>query len=288
MSDIKFKDIQNTPLMVVNFAKAVARATVKPGSNPQLPNIGLRLKDVIAESKHLASYRKVCGFSTSPYMPITYPHMHAFPLHMALMLDSSFPFPAMGLVHVRNSITQYRDIGVREQLDIEASLANLTKVDKGYEFSVMTQVSTAGELVWESESVNFFRWGKSEGKKERKETPAPVTNYTEWKVAGDTGRRYGAVSGDRNPIHLYPLTAKLFGFKRQIAHGMWSKAYALAQLESQMPAYPARVDVQFKLPMFIPSTVKFVNEQVDGGIDFGVFANDGVKPHLSGQIRKAD
>ncbi|QJX03408.1 hypothetical protein HML84_20650 [Alcanivorax sp. IO_7] len=74
----------------------------------------------------------------------------------------------------------------------------------------------------------------------------------EWKVPGNTGRRYGAVSGDRNPIHLYPLTARLFGFKRQIAHGMWSKARALGQLQQQLPEEVFRVDVQFKLPMFIP------------------------------------
>lgn len=287
MSHVEFKDLQNPPLMVVNFAKAVARASVKPGDSPQLPAIGLRLKDVMADSKHLANYRKVCGFDTSPYMPITYPHMHAFALHMALMLDNRFPFPAMGLVHVRNSITQYRTIGVREQLDIEASLANLTKVDKGYEFSILTQVSTAGELVWESESVNFFRWGKGSDKKEKKAQPEPVTNATEWTVPGNTGRRYGAVSGDRNPIHLYPLTAKLFGFKRQIAHGMWSKARCLAELESQLN-YPCKVDVQFKLPMFIPATVKFASEQTEGGLDFGLYAKDGVKPHLAGQIRSID
>ena len=40
----------------------------------------------------------------------------------------------------------------------------------------------------------------------------------QWRLSGDLGRRYAAVSGDHNPIHLYPLTAKALGFPRQIAH----------------------------------------------------------------------
>lgn len=288
MSDIVFRELRNNTPMLINFAKAVVRARVKPGKNPQLPAIGLRLRDVIADSRHLAAYRKVCQFADSPNLPITYPHMHAFPLHMSLILDSNFPFPAMGLVHVRNSITQYRPIGVREQLDIEASLGSLEKVDKGYEFSIITQVTTGGELVWEEESVNFFRWGKSTEQKKPQPQVEPVTNAIDWQVPGDIGRRYGAVSGDRNPIHLYPLTAKLFGFKRQIAHGMWSKSRCLAELEKDFPAYPLKVDVQFKLPMFTPAKVKFAAEKTAKGTDFRLLAADGVKPHLAGQLYSLD
>ena len=221
MSEVKFRELRNSPPMVINFAKAVLRATVKPGSNPTLPDVGLRLNDVSLDEKHLTAYRKVCGFAADGKLPVTYPHMHAFPLHMALILTDGFPFPAMGLVHVRNSITQYRPIAEREQLNVKCFLGNLQKVDKGYEFSIFTSVSTGGERVWESESVNFFRsGGGSSSKKKDAPKPQPATDTVEWKVPGDIGRRYGAVSGDRNPIHLYPLSAKLFGFKRQIAHGM--------------------------------------------------------------------
>lgn len=286
MTSVTFKELRSTPPMVVNFAKAVARATVKPGKNPTLPTTGLRLNDVALDAKHLASYRKVCGFSADGNLPVTYPHMHAFPLHMMLVLDKDFPFPAMGLVHVRNNITQYRPIAEREQLNIECHLGNLNKVDKGYEFSIFTSVTTGGEQVWESESVNFFRSGSgSGGKKKDAPKPTPATDTVEWQVAADTGRRYGAVSGDRNPIHLYPLSAKLFGFKRQIAHGMWSKARCLAEIQSQLPQDAFSVEVQFKLPMFIPAAVKFENKDVKGGFDFRLLAKDGIKPHLAGQIR---
>ena len=51
----------------------------------------------------------------------------------------------------------------------------------------------------------------------------------------DLGRRYGSVSGDLNPIHLSDPTAKLFGFPRAIAHGMWTKARCLAALHDRIP-----------------------------------------------------
>ena len=88
MSEVKFRELRNAPPMVINFAKAVLRATVKPGSNPTLPDIGLRLNDVALDEKHLAAYRKVCGFAADGKLPVTYPHMHAFPLHMALIFTS--------------------------------------------------------------------------------------------------------------------------------------------------------------------------------------------------------
>ena len=288
MSELAIRELRNAPSMLPMFAKALMRVTVKPGKAPQLPAIGARLSDIMLDPKHLAAYRKVCGFKSTGTLPITYPHMHAHPLFMTLLLDSRFPFPAIGLVHVGNRITQFRPIQEREQLDVECRFGELVKKDAGYEFSILTTVTTGGEQVWESESTMLYRTGGGSGNKKKAPPAEAATDVVEWSVPGDIGRRYGAVSGDRNPIHLYPLTAKLLGFKRQIAHGMWSKARCLAELESALPKGPFSVDVQFKLPMFIPAKVKFEQKNVDGGIDFRLLGKDGIKPHLAGQVREIE
>ena len=83
----------------------------------------------------------------------------------------------------------------------------------------------------------------------------PTSGLT-WRLEGDLGRRYAAVSGDRNPIHLYALTAKALGFKRQIAHGMWSKARCVAALENRLPD-AVTVEVAFRKPIFLPGKVAF-------------------------------
>lgn len=106
-----------------------------------------------------------------------------------------------------------------------------------------------------------------------------------WRLPGDLGLRYGAVSGDRNPIHLHTLTAKPFGFPGAIAHGMWTKARCLAALESQLPdSY--RVKVRFAKPVVLPTRIGFALEpgKAPGEIDFRVLADRGTGTHLSGSI----
>ena len=210
------------------------------------------------DPSHVAAYAEVCGFPPSQHLPLTYPHMLAFPLHMGIMTDGSFPFPAIGTVHLANTITQHRPIAPTERLDVSATARNLRPHPKGRVFDLVTTVTSGGETVWESTSeylrVGRRRQGRS-GPSTHRSTWCRPDRYV-WRLPGDLGRRYAAVSGDHNPIHLYPLTAKAFGFPRQIAHGMWTKARCVAALDNRLPD-AVTVDVEFKKPMFLPGTVAF-------------------------------
>jgi len=101
-------------------------------------------------------------------------------------------------------------------------------------------------------------------------------------LPGDLGRRYGAASGDRNPIHMHDLSAKLFGFPHAIAHGMWTKARSLAALEGRLPA-AYEVEVAFKKPILLPAEVTFGSVQERGTIRLSVRSRDGA-PHLDGSV----
>ena len=69
------------------------------------------------------------------------------------------------------------------------------------------------------------------------------------------GRRYAPIAQDRNPIHLYPWSARLFGFKRPIMHGMWTLGRALAEAApSTREASVGELQVRFKRPIALPST----------------------------------
>jgi acyl dehydratase len=105
-----------------------------------------------------------------------------------------------------------------------------------------------------------------------------------WRVDEGTGRRYAKVSGDVNPIHLSGLTAKAFGFKRAIAHGMWVKARALAALQGRLPDAVA-VDVVFKKPLFLPSTVTLTTARAEDGWDFAVRNAAAGTDHVLGTAR---
>ena len=74
-------------------------------------------------------------------------------------------------------------------------------------------------------------------------------------LPADMGRRYAPIAQDRNPIHLYPWSARLFGFKRPIMHGMWTLGRALAEaVPSTREASVGELQVRFKRPIALPST----------------------------------
>jgi hypothetical protein len=244
------------------FAKAGA------GLLPSLPLIGgkraadvpettLALNDVSVDRDRVAEYCRVCEFSKSSTLPPTYPHILAFPLHLALMTDGSFPFPAIGLVHIENQITQHRPITDSETLSLRVWATPIEPHPRGRQFSVCTEASVDGEVVWEEVSTNLRRGGGSGsggGKREERGEDPPAT--ATWSLAGDLGRRYASVSGDMNPIHMHPLTARLFGFPSAIAHGMWTKARCLAALQGRLPG-AFTVKVSFRKPILLPAAVEF-------------------------------
>lgn len=255
----------------------------------ELPDLVLRRAGVRIDPAHVAAYVEVCGFEPAPAVPLTYPHMLAFGLHMAIMTDPSFPFPAIGTVHLANTIHRHRQIDATEVLDVAATATGLRPHRKGRAFDLVTTVTADGATVWESIST-YLRPGRgdADAPPEREPLEVVASNGVEWRLPGNLGRRYAAVSGDHNPIHLYPLTAKAFGFPRQIAHGMWTKARSVAALASRLPDDTV-VEVEFKKPVLLPGTVAFGSRIVDDGdrrgMDFALTSPKSGAPHLVGRTR---
>ncbi|HET8560960.1 MAG TPA: MaoC/PaaZ C-terminal domain-containing protein [Marmoricola sp.] len=250
-----------------------------------LPDLSLDRTDVGVDRGHVAAYREVCGFEPRQVLPLTYPHMLAFGLHMRIMTDPSFPFPAIGTVHVGNTIRQHRPVGFDERLDVTARAADLRPHPRGKVFDLVTTVRSDGEPVWESTS-NYLRVGQRDETAVVEGEPMEIVpgSGVEWRLPANLGRRYAAVSGDHNPIHLYPLTAKAFGFPRQIAHGMWSTARCVAAIENRLPD-EVTVGVEFKKPILLPGKVAFGSRLVDGGVDFSLTRPRDGRPHLVGRAR---
>lgn len=292
-------DPATLPLLVKAALPLIPGVSRLPGvrrSGGGLPEITLTRYDVPIDRRHVAAYSSVCGFPLTETVPLTYPHLLAFPLHLAIMTDAAFPFPAIGTVHLENSITRHRPVAASEALQVTARPQRLRSHPKGMVFDIVTDVHSAGELVWE-ETSTFLRRGRSDGAAAETgmQLEEVASTGIEWRLGGDLGRRYAAVSGDHNPIHLYGVTAKAFGFPRQIAHGMWSKARCVAMLEPRLPD-AVRVEVAFKKPILLPSTVAFGSRQLpgtEGGRRDWAFSLTSPKdgsPHLlgraSGDVRR--
>ncbi len=285
------RELSSSPSMAVLYPRAalsagraaLGRLPGVGGDARELPDEELVLTGVQVDRDRLAAYDRVCTFEIGDLLPPTYPHVLAFPLSMKLMTSVSFPFPVVGLVHVRNRIERRRAIATDEPLTLRMRADRLAPHDRGTQFELLAEAESGGEVVWRSESTYLHREGGSGGDGSRKDRPDPPEPSAEWSVPGDVGRRYAGVSGDRNPIHLHTWSARAFGQPRAIAHGMWMKARCLAVVDGLLPD-ACSIDVSFKLPRTLPGRVAFAT-RLDGGTRHLELrdAKSG-KPHLVGTV----
>ncbi len=274
------------------YARAVLPALPLLGSLPgirhtgtEAPDLSLSRVGVRTDVAALADYADICGFDLTGTLPATYPHLAAFGLHLALMTDAAFPFAPMGVVHVADTITQHRPLTVADSFDVRVHAADLRAHPRGRLIDLVSTGTVDGETVWDEVTTLLSRGRRDEAVADALplggvEVPSgPVR----WQLPGDTGRRYAAVSGDHNPIHLYGLTARAFGFRRQIAHGMWTMARCLGALQGRLPD-AFTVQVTFRTPVLLPATVRFgVHDEPDHTV-FGVASTDDGAPHLVGML----
>jgi acyl dehydratase len=260
---------------------------VRKGPARDFTGLSYAREAVVAERSRVDAYAAVCSFPRRDVVPVSFPHLLAFPLHMAIMGDPAFPYPAIGMVHLENAITARRAIGVGEALDVTTSVAAPRPHARGVLLDFTTTVAAEGETAWESTST-YLRRGRSVDGDPAPGlvVPEPPTGGVEWRLPADLGRSYARVSGDANPIHLSPLTAKALGFRRQIAHGMWTLARSVAAIENRLPD-AVTVEVAFKKPVFLPGTVRYSAQQDDGGWSFAMTNPKDGSPHLLGRASPA-
>lgn len=305
--------LNEKPTKLSLYSRALFAKGLKGGA-PKLPTTSITLSNIKPDTEEVKQYKNVCSFKNdNNQLPMTFPHILAFPLHLELMLLKDFPFALMGMIHIRNDIRQHRAINLFETIDVTCTFNSIRRTPKGYEVDIKTIVHIAGEVVWESISTNLVRKkmdsadsnktkvNSREGASQRKTSQDEFPYKEYWNLSSGLGRRYALVSGDSNPIHLFSLSAKLFGFKGHIAHGMWTKARTIAALYPQLNSDSCRVVVNFKMPIFLPSNIQLnyrlkdqldhkINDKLDqqpnnvGNIQFEVRNEVGTKPHLQGFI----
>lgn len=252
----------------------------RPRPDAGFPRTRLTLPAVRIDPAHLTAYERICGFPTGEdALPLTYPHVLAFPLTMRLMSDRAFPLPLLGLVHTSIEITRHRKPSATSTHELSVHIEGLTPHRRGTETTVLTELRADGTPVWQSRSTYLSRHGKATHSP-APPPPTPLPALDTWRLPAHLGRRYAAVSGDRNPIHLHPITARLFGFPRAVAHGMWTVARCLAAHGT--PEVAVEVHAHFKSPVLLPGTVTY-------GARDGRFELRGVgsRLHVTGEVHPA-
>ncbi|MFL5355116.1 MaoC/PaaZ C-terminal domain-containing protein [Archangium sp.] len=237
----------------------------------------------------------MCGFPEDGYLPLTFPQVLVTPLHLAVLNRPEFPYRLLGMIHVRNLIRQYRRLEEGASLSVHVWVEGQREVRQGRELDLHTLVEQDGVLVWSAVTTMLRRLpGASERSREERpkggsapaveEDPLFAHSRSEpWTVSGNTGRRYASASGDYNPIHLNALTARPFGFKRAIAHGMWTVGRCVAELGEPARAPVLTLVSEFRRPLLLPSRVVFQTAAEAGGVAYRVRSEDG-QPHVLGRL----
>ncbi|MEO8815241.1 MAG: MaoC/PaaZ C-terminal domain-containing protein [Mycobacterium sp.] len=275
------------PSGVKNMLRAAAGALPFIPRAGTLPDRTLRIDELAIERAHVAEYAAATGLRFGDAVPLTYPFALTFPTVMALATGFDFPFAAMGSVHIENHITAYRPISVSDTVAVAVHAENLREHRKGLLVDLVSDVHIGNDLAWHQVTTFLHQQRTSlsgepkpaQAKQPKLAPPGAVLRITPGQI-----RRYASASGDHNPIHTSSIGAKLFGFPKAIAHGMFSAAAVLANIEGVLPE-ALTYSVRFGKPMLLPASPGLYIDRVTDGWDVALRNAAKGYPYLTGTVR---
>lgn len=277
----------NQPSGLKNLLRAAAGALPVVSRGSGLPTRTVSIEELPIDRTNVAEYAAVTGLRYGNHVPLTYPFALTFPALMSLVTGFDFPFAAMGSVHTENHITQYRPIAVTDTVGVRVHAENLREHRKGLLVDLVTEVSVGNDTAWHQVTTFLHQQRTSlsdEPKPPPQKQPKLPPPPTVLRVSPGLIRRYATVGGDHNPIHTNPVAAKLFGFPTVIAHGMFSAAAVLANIEAALPD-AVHYSVRFGKPLVLPATAGLYIDERDGGWDLSLRSIAKGYPHLTGTVR---
>lgn len=272
------------------YAKALSRtarlAMSKPAGDGALPQVAYTA-ELRADAATLSAYQTLLGEPGTDELPAGYVHVLAFPLAMALMVRPDFPLPVLGMVHTANRVVQHRPLVLGETFSARAEARSPRRHRRGTEIDLVVTVESGGQVVWEGTSTYLAKGRTLPGAAQAPEAPSEAEAGGEvialWSLPADTGKRYGEVSGDRNPIHTSRVGAKAFGFPRPIAHGMYTASRALSQL-ARFRGDSFTWQVDFAKPVLLPGRVALRVDAAGDGVGYVGEHPKSAKVHFTGSV----
>jgi acyl dehydratase len=270
----------------MNLVRAAAGALPFVPRGDTLPDRTLTVDELSIDAANVAAYANVTGLRFGDAVPLTYPFALTFPTVMALVTGFDFPFAAMGSVHIENHITSYRPIAVTDTVGVTVHAENLREHRKGLLVDIVTDIKVGNDTAWHQVTTFLHQQKTSlsdepkppQEKQSKLGPPNAVLRITPGQI-----RHYASVGGDHNPIHTNPIAAKLFGFPTVIAHGMFSAAAVLANIEGSLPD-EVKYSVRFAKPVVLPASAGLYVDRVSDGWELNLRDLKKGEPHLKGSV----
>ena len=274
------------PSGLMNLVRAAAGALPFVPRGDTLPDRTLTVDELTIDPANVAAYANVTGLRFGDAVPLTYPFALTFPTVMSLVTGFDFPFAAMGSVHIENHITQHRPILVTDTVSAQVHAANLREHRRGLLVDIVTNVNVGNENAWRQVTTFLHQQKTSlsdEPKPPPQKQPKPGPPNAVLRITPGQIRHYASVGGDHNPIHTNPIAAKLFGFPTVIAHGMFTAAAVLANIEGQLTD-AVKYSVRFAKPVVLPARAGLYVDRISDGWQLTLRNLTKGDPHLTGSV----
>lgn len=214
-------------------------------------------------------------------LPPVYPALWELPLALELLAAAGQGLPR-GVVHLSSERLFVRAACPRDVLRCEVSLETETHDAGGVRRVIVCRTTTpAGGLCGETRLALLFdpRRTAPQGAAvpSAPEADHGAEGFAEierWRLRAGHGRRYARASGDYNPIHLFAWTARPFGYRRPVLHGLCLEAIVAHALIARRlggePAALRRLRIAFPRPALLPAELRLLVAPHDRGGAFRV------------------
>jgi hypothetical protein len=288
------------------------RPSYDPTYAPTLPEYGQQRQHVVLP-EHCKRYNNLVAWPTGESNKVhpNYIQTLTLPMQLSMMTQSPFPFKAIGLVHLANRINVFELPECEGTLELNTHFGQVYSHKRGYVFEIHSDATNSGSVAVNATSFYLARTRNNKHFEELPEFNETILSQassaeassanvsalpktlTQFFFGENSGRQYASVSGDYNPIHLWSFTSRLFGFKRAIAHGMFSHALALSALQRAQEvdlSHNVSISAVFKQAIMLPETTQcMVTANSTKGVGFRLCSDDPQHPkkaklHLNGCI----
>lgn len=273
---VQTRTLETMPALAPLYARAAAQAgrdALRRRSRPaELPATRLVVAGHRIGEDAVRRWREGVGPVDPAALPSVLVHTQVFGVAMELMADPEFPLPLPGMVHLTNSVTHRRPVAAGRPLTVTAEAVGLVPHHAGTAVDLLVQVREAdapddADPAWEGVSRYLARGVHVSPlrpeRPAREEWTAPALT-AQWSLGAGAGRSYARVSGDWNPIHLSAPSARAFGQKGAIAHGMLLAARMLERREPAAAGF--RWEIAFEAPVVLPGRVAVRYAEEAGGL----------------------
>ncbi|GGW86024.1 MaoC/PaaZ C-terminal domain-containing protein [Alteromonas halophila] len=273
-------------------ANLPALTQFRPPSLPQR----IYSQSVAPRQEHYRRYCDVVGWHDSDQVHPCYLQVLALRLQLKCLLDKKSPFAAMGLIHIENAIEVHRTPDLAQPIDLRVRFKSVKQHRHGWLLTLEVQAFQDEKCIHEATSGYLARVHAAHVGLRQPENggqhPLPAGDVAgELDADAGIGRRYARVAGDINPIHLSAVSARLFGFKSALAHGMWSLAAAASNIVDEQHNHSAKgvieaLSCSFHKPLLLPGSAEVRMDKATTPYGFTVARDDTL--FISGKIGLTD